>query len=159
MDLRISSKQILPQQVTTKVHHTETRELSWCHLCCHWWHWRLSSRQPPVPPITTKLLLWQLLVFIHHNPVYPNTVANRCQKQAYPWAITLPPPDPWLSILQRSGAPDNHTLLYQLNRPSSRPATGAYKLVPGHLHIHQLMNYIEIASSFYLNMSLVHSDV
>ena len=23
--------------------YTENLELSWCQLCCHWWHWRLSS--------------------------------------------------------------------------------------------------------------------
>ena len=104
----------------TKVHHTEISELSRCHLCCHWWHWRLSSRQPPVPPITTKLLSWQLLVFIHHNPAYPNAVAKRCEKQAYPWAITLHPPDPWLSILHRSGAPADHTPLAVLTLPTQQ---------------------------------------
>ena len=37
-----------------------------CHnanFCCPWWHWRLSFWQPTVPPVTTKLALWQLYVF------------------------------------------------------------------------------------------------
>ena len=42
--------------------HTETLEFLWCQLCRHWRHRRLSSRQPPVPPVTTKLASWQLLI-------------------------------------------------------------------------------------------------
>ena len=40
----------------------ENQELSWCRFCRHWWHRRLSSRQPPVPPVKTKSASWQLLV-------------------------------------------------------------------------------------------------
>ena len=43
--------------------HTENQELSWCQLCRHGWHSRLSWRQPPVPAITTKLASWQPLDF------------------------------------------------------------------------------------------------
>ena len=28
-------------------------------ICHHWWHWRLSSWQPPMPPMMTKLASWQ----------------------------------------------------------------------------------------------------
>ena len=37
------------------------RELSWCLLNCHWWHRRLSLRQPSVPPMATNLAQWQQL--------------------------------------------------------------------------------------------------
>ena len=32
-------------------------KLSWCQLCHHWWHRRLSLRQPPVLPVRTKLAI------------------------------------------------------------------------------------------------------
>ena len=41
----------------------ENRELAWCQLCCHWGHRRLSSWQPTVPLVTTKLASWCLSVF------------------------------------------------------------------------------------------------
>ena len=37
----------------------ETRELSRCQLCRHWWHRRLIA----VPPATTELAPWQLPLF------------------------------------------------------------------------------------------------
>ena len=39
---------------------TENWELSWCQLCHHWWHHRLSSWQSVVPPLMTKLASWSL---------------------------------------------------------------------------------------------------
>ena len=42
---------------------TENQKFSWCQLCHHWWHWRLSVWQPPVLPVMTKLASWQLLGF------------------------------------------------------------------------------------------------
>ena len=39
------------------------QESSWCHLCQHWQHRRLSLRQLTVSPVTTKLALRRLLVF------------------------------------------------------------------------------------------------
>ena len=36
----------------------ENWELSWCQLCHHWWYWRLSLWQSPVPPVKTKLVSW-----------------------------------------------------------------------------------------------------
>ena len=50
------------------------RELSWCQLCCHWWHRRLSSRQPPVPPMTTKLASWRYSFLV----VIPAIIWNSC---------------------------------------------------------------------------------
>ena len=41
----------------------DNRELPWCQLCRHWWYRRLSSRQPAVPPMTTKLASWLLSNF------------------------------------------------------------------------------------------------
>ena len=43
--------------------HRKLNELSWCQLCCYWWHCRLSLWQPAVPPVTTKLASWQLSIF------------------------------------------------------------------------------------------------
>ena len=43
---------------------TDNRESSWCQLYRHWWHRRISSRQTAVPPMTTKLTSWQLLVLM-----------------------------------------------------------------------------------------------
>ena len=41
------------------------RELSWCQLFCrYWWHQRLLLCQPPMPPMATMLVSWQLSVFI-----------------------------------------------------------------------------------------------
>ena len=40
------------------IHHTcicSLKKSPWCQLCRHWWHWRLSWRQTPVPPVTTEL--------------------------------------------------------------------------------------------------------
>ena len=37
---------------------TENQES--CQLGCHWWHWRLSLWQHPVPTMMTKLASWQL---------------------------------------------------------------------------------------------------
>ena len=46
---------------------TEKHELSWrCQLCRHWWYRWLSLWQPPMPPVTTKLTSWRLLVFGIH---------------------------------------------------------------------------------------------
>ena len=43
-------------------HHWWHHRLSlW--LCHHWWHHRLSLWQPMVPPVKTKLASWQLSVF------------------------------------------------------------------------------------------------
>ena len=39
---------------------TENWELSRCQLCRHWWPWRLSLWQQPVPPVMTKLASWRL---------------------------------------------------------------------------------------------------
>ena len=36
-------------------------ESSWCRFCRYWRRHRLSSRQPMVPPLTTKLASWRLL--------------------------------------------------------------------------------------------------
>ena len=41
----------------------ENRKLSWCQLCRQWWRRRLSLRQPPVPPMTTKLASCRFSVF------------------------------------------------------------------------------------------------
>ena len=38
----------------------ENQQSSWCQLYHHWWHWRLSLRQPTVPPVMTKLESWAL---------------------------------------------------------------------------------------------------
>ena len=47
------------------------RPSTWCDFCRHWWHRRLSSRQPPVPPVTTKFASWQFYIFkCHHQPLY-----------------------------------------------------------------------------------------
>ena len=46
---------------------TENRQLPWCQLCQHWQHRRLSKRQHPVPPATTKLASWQHAVFNEDN--------------------------------------------------------------------------------------------
>ena len=46
---------------------TETREFPWGQHCRYWWPWRLSSWQPQVTPVTTKLVSWQLLAF---NGIY-----------------------------------------------------------------------------------------
>ena len=40
----------------------EKPELSWCQICNHQWHWRLSSWQLVSPPVTTKISSWQLSV-------------------------------------------------------------------------------------------------
>ena len=47
---------------------TEDQRSSWCQICRHWWHRRLSSqRQPPVPPVTTNLASqWQHTPFLWH---------------------------------------------------------------------------------------------
>ena len=41
----------------------EKWELSWCRVCHHWWHCRLSERQPAMPPVMPKLASWQVSVF------------------------------------------------------------------------------------------------
>ena len=41
---------------------TENLKFPWCQLHRHWWYHRLDW-QPAAPPVTTKLALWQLLVF------------------------------------------------------------------------------------------------
>ena len=50
---------------------TENRQLSFGQHCRHCWHQRLPLCQPIVPPGTTQLVLWQLLVFsaCHHDEV------------------------------------------------------------------------------------------
>ena len=37
--------------------YTENQELSWSQLFRHRWLWRLSLRQPPMSPVTTKLVI------------------------------------------------------------------------------------------------------
>ena len=51
-----------PRAQFTGIYALKT-EMSWCQLCRYWWHQRLSLWQPLVPPVTTKLASWQLLVF------------------------------------------------------------------------------------------------
>ena len=36
---------------------------SWCQLCCHWWHCRVSSWQPLVSSPRTKMAPWELLLY------------------------------------------------------------------------------------------------
>ena len=48
--------------VILQVFFNEIWELSYCQLCHHWWHCRLSWRQPAVPPVMTNLSSWQLSV-------------------------------------------------------------------------------------------------
>ena len=54
-------------------------KLSWCQLCRHWWHRRLSLWQPTVPPVTTKLALWQLSVFSQCRAHDCATNSGTCQ--------------------------------------------------------------------------------
>ena len=37
--------------ISTRSTSTESRWLSWCRLCSHWWHCRLSKWQPPKPKV------------------------------------------------------------------------------------------------------------
>ena len=53
---------VLKSRTEVHIYDDEIRELSWCQICCPWWHRRLSLRQPPVPPATTKLAPWQFSV-------------------------------------------------------------------------------------------------
>ena len=48
--------------ITLDIHHSrlQNREWYWCQLCRHWWQKRLSLWQPPLPPLTTKLVSWRL---------------------------------------------------------------------------------------------------
>ena len=50
------------------------REFSWCQICHHWWHRRLSLWQPSVPPVTTKLVSWRLSVV---RSVWSNMLFHR----------------------------------------------------------------------------------
>ena len=58
------------KHVTQKVGHhvlipelTKNWELSWCHLCHHWWHHMLSQWQPLVPLLMTNLVSWKPFIF------------------------------------------------------------------------------------------------
>ena len=41
-------------------------EWSWCQICHHWWHRRLSLWQPALPPGMTQLASRKLLIFSDH---------------------------------------------------------------------------------------------
>ena len=41
------------------LYQSHKRELSWCQLCPHWWHRRLSLWQPTVPLVTATLASWR----------------------------------------------------------------------------------------------------
>ena len=43
--------------------HRKSKVVMMQSLYRHWWHRRLSSRQPPVSPLTTQLASWRLSVF------------------------------------------------------------------------------------------------
>ena len=74
-------------------------ESSWCQLCCHWWHCRLSW-QPAVPPVATKLASWQLSIFSDYWELSPNfcddliiwnMVCNSVLNYSWPrFTVTLP---------------------------------------------------------------------
>ena len=72
-----------------KTLYTGNQKLSWCRLCHHWWHQRLSSWQPLVPPVMTKLASWQLgsqCIGIFEAPSTPCNGTNYCLMV---WLYTL----------------------------------------------------------------------
>ena len=69
---------------------TENRESSWCQACRHWWHHKLSWRQHPKPPVTTKSASWQLLDF-HYSDAILSAITQRFVQAQIKENIKAPP--------------------------------------------------------------------
>ena len=86
-------------KIATSWYQNENLESPWGQLCRQWRHLRLSWRQPPVPPATTKLTSCQRSVFL---AVCFNTYSCRyqccsfCQHHPSPYCSS--PTAQWTSI-------------------------------------------------------------